>query len=73
MLPMHGSGETRCTGPFLTGDCPDGSIQALSTHVLHQIDVWVFLLALFQASVSGRQGGQEGEHGVALAAAAVAT
>ena len=55
VLPLHSSGAARCTGPFITGGCGKGQIQALTWHTLHQIDIWLFLLGSFQAFLSGLQ------------------
>lgn len=37
LLLQQSTEEVGCAGPFLTGGCPEGSIQALSTHTLHQV------------------------------------
>ena len=37
MFPKHADHYVKCTGSFLSTGCPDGQMQALTIHTLHQV------------------------------------
>lgn len=41
-----------CQGPFLQGHCPDGQVPALTNETLHQLHLWIFLIAIFHVICS---------------------
>lgn len=36
----------KCTGPFLSSGCPNGKVPAISASALHQVHIWLFLIAV---------------------------
>ncbi|PSC74617.1 MLO 12 [Micractinium conductrix] len=42
----------KCTGPFLSTNCPDGQVLLISPEALHQVHIWLFLVAICHVAVS---------------------
>ncbi|KAL4457315.1 hypothetical protein ABPG75_012180 [Micractinium tetrahymenae] len=42
----------KCTGPFMSSSCPDGQVPLISENALHQMHIYLFLVAIFHVAVS---------------------
>ncbi|KAL4436849.1 hypothetical protein ABPG75_003988 [Micractinium tetrahymenae] len=42
----------KCTGPFMPSSCPDGQVPLISENALHQMHIYLFLVAIFHVAVS---------------------
>jgi hypothetical protein len=51
--PFHAGQIVKCSGPFISTGCPDGQYKPVSATALGQVDIWLFLIAIFHSFISG--------------------